>query len=210
MRATTSTLGFAAMTAVTVMWLTVAAADDAPSLVPAPTAPAALAQPGRTVVTSELALDYQRDTVELPDGSSVTTSTFDFHVGLDRVLPARLTLGGRIGFAGAVSGLDRERRFDLGVRFGGLVPLGGSTIWWPTLGLTYGTTSVDDGNASVTVRTVSLVVSAPFLWQPAHHLLVGVGPTYSRDLQAKTGSDADQTGPKTSGFGIHGLIGFWF
>lgn len=209
MRATTSMLPIAAAVTATitcrVIGLTPAAAQVA-----APPAPARFGKGGQTVITSELALDYQRDVIRIEGAEPVTISTFDLHVGFDRVLAARLTLGARIGFEGALSGLDTRRRFDLGARFGGLVPLGRSTIWWPTLGLTYGLTSLADRDSTATIRTVTLVLSAPFLWQPERHLLIGLGPTYERDLQSKTGPDADQTGPRVAGFGVHGFVGLWF
>ena len=205
MRVPPSRSAIAAAITLTVAGITQAAAQVA---APAP-APTRLGARGQTLVTSELALDYQRDTVTV-DGEDVTTTRFDFHAGFDRVLAARLTLGLRVGFAGELSGYDTRRGFDVGLRFGHLLPVGGSTTWWPSLGFEYGLTTVADRSSSATIRTVTLVASAPFLWQPAHHALVGVGPTYSRDLQSKTGPDADQTGPKVAGFGIHGFLGLWF
>lgn len=207
MNPTTTMPTLAAAVAVTIMGLTLAEAQ-----LPTPPAPppSRLGDRGQTVITTELALDFEREVVEVEGEADVTSSTFDFHAGFDRVLRARLTLGVRVGFEGVLSGYDSRRRFDLGARFGALVPLGGGTTLWPTAGLTYGLTSLEDRTSSVTVRTVTLVLSAPILWQPVPRLLVGVGPTYHRDLQSKTGPDADQTGPSVSGFGIHGFLGLWF
>jgi hypothetical protein len=204
MRTTTGATAIGAAVAVTVIDLTVASAQVALS------PPARLGEPRQTIVTSEVALDYQRDTVSVEGADDVTTSTYDLHAGFDRVMSHRITLGARVGFEGLAQGLDSRKRFDLGARAGALVPLGSSTIWWPTVGLAYGLTSYLTRDSNVSVRTVTLVASAPFLWQPARHLLVGVGPTYARDLQSKTGPDADQQGPSLSGFGVHGLLGLWF
>ncbi|HVV84620.1 MAG TPA: hypothetical protein VHE35_16240 [Kofleriaceae bacterium] len=198
-------MAFAVLAAGTVIGLTPAEAQ-----VPAAPPPAQFGLHGQTILTSELALDYEHDTVKVDGEPDLSTTTYDFHVGFDRVMPASLTLGARLGFAGTSSGADDTNRgFDFGVRFGGLVPVGGAR-WWPTGSLVYGLTSVSDRNSSATIRTVTVVLSAPFLWQPAHHLLVGVGPTYRHDLQSKTGPDADQKGPSVSGFGVHGFLGVWF
>lgn len=165
---------------------------------------------GQTIATSELALDYQRDVTQTPGAASVTTSRYDFHVGFDRVVYPSLTLGLRIGFAGEVTGETSLKGFDLGARFGGLVRVGGSTLWWPTAGLTYRMITRGDRDTDATVRILTLQLSGPFLWQPARHLLIGLGPTYSADLRSKSGAVADQDGPTTSGFGIHGFLGLWF
>jgi hypothetical protein len=205
MRVTTSMLAIAAGAVVTVTGLAPAAAQD-----PASSGRARLGQRGQTIITSDVALDYQRSTVSLEGEDDVTVTRFDFHAGFDRVLPHRLTLGARLGFAGQIQDLVSTKAFDIGARFGGLVPLGGSAVWWPTAGFAYGLTSVGDRDSSVTIRTVTLVLQAPFLWQPERHVLVGAGPTYHRDLQARTGPDADDVGPKVSAIGVHGYVGFWF
>jgi hypothetical protein len=173
---------------------------------------------GQILLTSELALDYQRDVTTTPPpprpggpvAESVTTTTYDLHLALDRVVWPRLVIGGRLGFDGTTSGLDARKSFDLGLRVGGLLPLGRSTIWWPSLGLGYRVVRFENPSSTTNLRATTLRVSAPFIWQPARHLMFGIGPTYARDLQSKTGPGADELGPKTSGFGLHGLLGMWF
>lgn len=165
---------------------------------------------GQILVTSDLALDYQRDVTTMPGAASVTSTSYDLHLSLDRVVWPRLVIGGRLGFEGATSGRDARKSFDLGLRIGGLLPLGRSTIWWPSLGIGYGITRFEDRSSTSNLRTTTLLVSAPFIWQPARHLMIGVGPTYARDLQSTTGPGADELGPKTSGFGLHGVLGMWF
>lgn len=204
MRVTTTMLAITAATSITVMGHTSASAQVA-----AP-GPETFGARGQAVVTSELALDYQHDSIEIEGADDVTVSRFDFHAGFDRVMAARLTLGVRIGFAGEVSGVDTRKGFDIGARVGYLVPVVGTQVVWPTVGFVYGLTSVADRDSTATIRTVTFVASAHYLFQPARHVIIGAGPTYSRDLQSKTGPDADQTAPKVSGFGFHGIIGLWF
>lgn len=205
MRAITS-VSLATVIAATVLSATSTAAHAQVALPPPPRFGAV----GQVLVTSELALDYQRDVTDPPGAAAVTTTTYDLHAGFDRVVWRQLTLGLRLGFAGELQGEDERKGFDIGGRVGGLVPAGGSRVWWPSVGLTYGLTSFASRSSAETVRTVTLVLAGPMLWQPARHLLIGVGPIYTRDLQAKTGPAADQTGPATSGFGIHGFLGLWF
>lgn len=192
--------------------VTGAAAAHAQALFPEP--PARLGDDGQYLVTSELALDYQRDVTSLEGEDDVTTTEYELRVGFDRVVRARLTLGLQVGFDGIIQGKDSVKRFGIGARGGGLVPLGRSTTWWPTIGLSYGHTTIDSREstaATISLRSVTMVVSAPFLWTPASHLMFGVGPTYQHDLSSSTGPDPDDPpGPKTSGFGVHGLLGLWF
>ena len=206
MRTTMGMVAIGSAVATTVIGLTVAEAQVAWTTSP----PEAFGARGQTIITSDVALDYQRDVISVPDGEDVTSTHYDFHAAFDRVVSPRVTVGARVGFDGFEEGFDSRKRFDIGARAGGLVPLGRATTWWPTIGMDYGLTSYADRTSSVTVRTFTLVVAAPFLWQPARHLLIGVGPTYARDLQAKTGPDADHQAPSVSGFGVHGVLGFWF
>lgn len=186
------------------------AAAQAQVALPAPPPPARLGAVGQTVVTSELALDYQRDVTEAPGGDTVTTTTYDFHAGFDRVVWRQLTVGGRIGFSGELQGMDERKRTDFGARIGALVPAGGSRVWWPTVGMTYGLTSFGFRTGSDTMRTITLVAAGPMLWQPGRHLLIGLGPVYTHDLQSRTGPGDSVPAPTTRGFGVHGFLGLWF
>ncbi len=191
------------------IWLTFTTARVDAQIAPSPP-PRLGTSVGQILLTGETALDYQRDTTSGAGAPSVTTSTYDLHIALDRVVWPRLVVGGRFGFDGTASGFDTRKSFDLGLRVGGLLPLGRTTIWWPSVGLGYGFARFQDRSTTTSLRSVTLQLSGAFVWQPARHLMIGVGPTYAHDLQVKTGPGADEVGPKTRGFGLHGLIGMWF
>lgn len=164
------------------------------------------------VLTTDARLDYQRDTTT-KDGVDVTSSAYAFRFAADYTLRAHLTAGGMGGFDGSSNGEDRTRTFSIGARLGWMVPLGGHTTWWPRAGVAYATTTIDEslpntGLVSTTIKAVRLDVSAPFVFQPYDQVLVGVGPTYTRDLTAKTGPN--QPDIHSSGWGIHILFGLWF
>src|SRR5262245_53914218 len=107
MRVSTSA-GFSAAIVVTLLGIAAAAAQVSP-----PTPPEGFGHRGQTIVTTEAALDYQRDVLSMEGADDVSSSTYDVHVAFDRVLPSRLTLGARIGFEGYLAGLVHNKRFDL-------------------------------------------------------------------------------------------------
>jgi hypothetical protein len=166
---------------------------------------------GQNIVTSDLALDFRYETISIAGGDDVTRSTYDLHAAFDRVVFAPLTFGVRIGWVGFKEGaFDSRRRFDMGARLGAIVHLGGEVSLWPTLGLEYGVTTAGDRETSNTVHSTTLQIAVPVFWEAAPHVLLGAGPTYSRDLSAGEGPDPAQQLGKTTAFGLHGLIGLWF
>jgi hypothetical protein len=205
MRITTGMTMIASAIVATVLGLII---DVAPASAQAAPAGERFGARGQIIITSDLALDFEHSSSG--DGGD-DLSTYDFHAGFDRVVVVPLTIGARIGFDGWKSGMfDSRRRFDLGGRFGGVFHLGSAASFWPTLGFDYGMTNVGSREGSATVRTVTLRFAAPLFWEAARHVVIGAGPTFSRDLSASTGPSADQQLPKTTSFGIHGLIGLWF
>lgn len=177
---------------------------------PPPAAPALGAAKGQLLLTSDLALDLHRVTVREPGAESVTSTSYDLRAGFDRVVWPRLTVGLWLGLDGELRDLDQRKRFALGARAGGLFGLGATTAWWPSLGFGYGITEVADRSTTSSLRTWTLTVASPLLWQPTRHVLLGAGPVYATDVKAKTGPTSDELGTKTSSLGLHGLIGMWF
>lgn len=178
---------------------------------PPPAAPARLGEVrGPVIFTSDLALDLHRVTVDTPGAGSVTSTSYDFRLGFDRVVFPRLTVGLWLGLEGELQGLDQAKRFEIGGRVGGIVALGSSALWWPTLGFGYAATEVADRSSSASLRTWTVTASSPLLWHAGHHIMIGGGPTLSTDFKAKTGPTAEEQGPKTTSMGLHGLIGVWF
>lgn len=205
MKLTTAMLAFAAATSATVTQPTRAAAQVW-SGAPKPR----LGLPGQVVITSEWAFDYQRETQDVDGADSVTTTTYDFHVGLDRVLRYGLTGGFRIGFRGFEQGFDSQRRFDLGARFGAIVRLAPTASLWPRVGLTYGGTTYANRTVSFITKTWTLNASLPIIWEVRPHVLLGIGPTYDQDISARYGANEGQTLGLTTGFGVRGFLGVWF
>lgn len=159
------------------------------------------------IVTSDARFDYQRASTDEP--SSPTRTDYAFRFSGDYTLVRRLTVGGHFGFEGTITDDDSTKAFLFGARAGYLVPIGDFTTWWPRVGMSFVNTSgLDDIGQSYTVKSFRLNVSAPVVFQPYSQILVGIGPTYDRDLTAESGPD--QAEPKTATIGIHLLFGLWF
>ncbi|HVK74336.1 MAG TPA: hypothetical protein VM734_13490 [Kofleriaceae bacterium] len=161
------------------------------------------------IITSDARLDYQRTSTVAPDGAEATRTDYAFRFAIDYTVGPRISLGGLVGFEGFITDDTSAKAFVLGTRAGYLVPLGAYTTWWPRLGLSYANTGVlDERGQSATIRSFRVNVSAPFVFQPYPQVLVGVGPTYDRDLSAKLGPEDE--GPKAQAIGVHLLFGLWF
>ena len=149
-------------------------------------------------------------TVRAPGVDPVTSTSYDLRAGFDRVVYPRVTVGFWLGIDGELQDLDQRKRFELGGRAGGLIPLGPTTAWWPSLGMGYAITELADRANTASLRTWTLTLASPFLWQPRPHVLLGAGPMYAADVKSKTGPTSEEQGPKASAFGLHGLIGLTF
>jgi len=160
------------------------------------------------IVTSDAKLDYQRDTSELDGEPDVTRSAFAFRLAGDYSSFRRVTFGINIGFDGTAEGLDTTKGFRFGGRAGYVVPLGTSAALWLRAGLSFGNVTYQDALDQYTVRSTRVSASAPVMFTPYPQVLVGLGPTFDRDLKASAGPG--QPAPKVTGFGVHLTLGFWF
>ncbi len=168
------------------------------------------ASPEQYIITSDARFDYQRTSTSLADEDAGVRTDYAMRLAADYTVAARVSFGGLIGFEGTSSDDDDSlKSFLFGGRAGYLVPLGGATTWWPRVGLSYRNTSgLDALGRSITIGAFRLNASAPFVFQPYPQVLVGIGPTYDRDLTAKSGQDTEAA--KTSAIGVHLLFGLWF
>ena len=134
---------------------------------------------------------------------------------LDYFVAPNISLGGEIGFThgnGSTLGLGlpgtaSATSFILEVRGGYNIALNDMFSIWPHLGIGYGHVSVSYMGQSSSGYVIPLVVTVPVLWHPASHFFLGLAPTLTTNLVAKTeGNDA----PKTTDVGLTAVIGGYF
>jgi hypothetical protein len=110
---------------------------------------------------------------------------------LDYFIASGVSVGGLVGFSydGSATGIN------LGARAGFNQALTERVSFWPTAGIV-GNYLTSNGTSS---STATLVVLAPFLFHPAQHFFLGVGPFLSYLVKG---------GPDTQ-YGLDFVIGGW-
>jgi hypothetical protein len=119
-----------------------------------------------------------------------------------------VTFGVDIGFEGNVGEQDTVKGFRFGGRVGYVVPLASGISLWPRVGIGYGNTSYQTATDQLTVSSTRVTASMPFVFNPYPLIVVGLTPTYARDIRATTGDPTPV--PKATSFGVHLVLGFWF
>lgn len=128
----------------------------------------------------------------------------------DYFLMPHFSIGGMVGYArgdmafgGAGVSSDRSvTEVLIGVRAGYDVHMSELVSIWGKAEIIYANISGAGSGYDVPV-----VVNIPVLLHPASHFFLGVGPTFSRDLVATVGG---QSIPKTTNYGLQGIIGGYF
>lgn len=163
---------------------------------------------GQYIVTTDARFDYQRDTLQEPGVEDIVRTRYAFRLAGDYTSFRRVSFGVDIGFEGEAAGFDSVKGFRFGGRVGYVLPLGATAALWPRAGMSFGNTTFMTERDQVTVRSTRLTVSAPVMFNPYPQVLVGLGPTFDHDLKATTGPGQDAQ--RTTGFGVHLTLGFWF
>lgn len=163
---------------------------------------------GQYIVTTDAHLDFQRSTVAVPGAEDETTTEFAFILSGDYSRFHRVTFGAEIGFAGEVGEVDTAKGFRFGGRVGYVVPLASGLSLWPRAGIGYANTTYQFAIEQYTVSSTRVTASLPFVFNPSPLVIVGVSPTFDHDFRATTGDSTPV--PKTTAFGVHLMLGFWF
>lgn len=134
---------------------------------------------------------------------------------LDYFVAPNISVGGEIGFthgngSAAQLGLPdaaTATTFVVEVRGGYNLALNDMFSIWPHLGIGYGHVSVSYMGQSQSGYVIPLVVTVPVLWHPASHFFLGLAPTVTTNLVAKTDGHDDA---KTTDIGLTAVIGGYF
>jgi hypothetical protein len=98
--------------------------------------------------------------------------------------------------------------FGIAPRVGYNLPITDSISWWPKVYFEYVTASSSNNGGSGNVSAIGLF--APFMFEPARHFLIGIGPNVSTQLGNNSTSGGMTTPlPKVTMFGIQATIGGW-
>jgi hypothetical protein len=110
-----------------------------------------------------------------------------------------------------------ETLFGIAPRVGYALALTDTIAFWPKVYFGYLTLSVSSSggngvaNPSSGENATAIGIFAPFMFQPAPHFLLGIGPNFSTQLsnnQTSGGTSTPQ--PKVTQVGVQATIGGWF
>jgi hypothetical protein len=98
--------------------------------------------------------------------------------------------------------------FGIAPRVGYNIRITDGISWWPKVFFEYVTFSSSNNNGGGNASAIGLF--APFMFEPARHFLLGIGPNVSTQL----GNNSTQGGmstpnPKVTLFGVQATIGGW-
>jgi len=100
--------------------------------------------------------------------------------------------------------------FGVGPRVGYNVTISDSFSFWPRASFAYTTLNSSAGGTTIGQNAVTVGLFAPFLYHPAPHFFLGLGPSVSTALSAsQSQGNQSQDAPKLTTYGIMFTLGGW-
>jgi hypothetical protein len=98
--------------------------------------------------------------------------------------------------------------FGIAPRVGYNLPITNGISWWPKVFFEYVTFSESNNGPGGNASAIGLF--APFMFEPAQHFLIGIGPNVSTQLGNNVTQGNMSTGrPKETVLGLQATIGGW-
>jgi opacity protein-like surface antigen len=133
--------------------------------------------------------------------------------GLDYFVAQNVSIGGEVGIdyttlspAGGGPSLNATT-LVAEARVGYNLALGDTLSLWLRVGIGYDHVDTSSGGNSVSGYSIPLFASAPLLWHPGFHFVLGAGPMLATQLVNKIEGSSQG---KITLFGVQGLIGGTF
>jgi hypothetical protein len=165
---------------------------------------------GQYIITTDANLDFERSTTKVEGLPNETVTSYSFLLSGDYTRFNHVTFGAEVGFEGTVEEVDTAKGLRLGVRVGYVQRLSNGISLWPRVGVGYANTTYQFATEQYTVSTTRASASLPLVFNPYPLIIVGVAPTFEHDFRASAGDDSPVDAPKTTAFGVHLMLGFWF
>ncbi len=171
-------------------------------------APFAFGSPGQVAISAEFGAETGIQTgihaQANPDGPNPpTTSRFVLAPAADVFVLQNFSVGGQVTLSWEKTGDRHVTAFGVGPRVGYDVPIADKFSFWPKGGLVFAAS----GNQDTTRTSVATVVYAPFLFHPVQHFFVGLGPSFTMELLARSGGRAVN---RSIDFYLTSVVGGWF
>ncbi len=171
---------------------------------------------GHLAVSNDADVSFTYAWTSFNGGGSSSTTTFNLRPAADYFVIDGLSVGGFVLFqyesisppgGGSSANLTS---FGIGPRVGYDIPLSDQFSFWPrggfaieSVGVSVPVALTGGGSTTSTSSTTvfALLLDAPFLFHPAEHFFLGLGPTLTLDLTGDV---------KTNVFGVDFIIGGYF
>jgi hypothetical protein len=148
------------------------------------------------------------------DNNGGSGTEFTLAPAADYFVIENLSIGGNVvvGVLSPAHGSNgsgpSETIFGIAPRVGYNVPIGDSVSFWPKLFFAY--TSASESNPSASANMSAIGVYAPFMFRPAPHFFLGIGPNFSTQLSSnETVGNLSTSGAKVTQVGLQATIGGW-
>jgi hypothetical protein len=151
-------------------------------------------------------------------GNGAPGSTFQLTLlpAVDYFVIHNLSIGGFLEYAhttqnGTNGGPSTSSdTFGIGPRVGYNIGITDSISFWPKVFLAFASTNTSQGNNSGGDDSWTIGIYAPFLYHPAEHFFLGLGPLLSTQI-SNTVSAGNQSGsgPTATTYGIEFTVGGW-
>jgi hypothetical protein len=159
--------------------------------------------PGQTAISSDFSAQLGTHAEMAPGGNNPpSTTTVELRPALDVFVVQNLSVGGQIGLTWT-SGGWKHTEISVAPRVGYDVPITDRVSFWPKGGPYFSVWS----DQATSVRRLGAFVVAPFLYHPAPHFFVGLGPAFAIDLFARQDG---QPANKNLDFALSTTVGGWF
>lgn len=158
--------------------------------VPADAPSAIFGTKGQLAISSDAGFELSNTSISDVDGS---TTRLILRPAIDYFVVDYLSLGGFLGLEYLSTPGGSTTQFSIGPRVGYNIPFSESFSFWPKLGFSLASTSVEaedtetpDGvivpGEEESSTSLQLNIFAPVMFHPVEHFFLGVGPAFDLDL----------------------------
>jgi hypothetical protein len=160
--------------------------------------------PGQIAISSDFTAQIGTHAEVDPNGPNPSSrTTIALGPALDVFVIQNFSVGGQVAFAWEKSGRSHVTGLGAGPRVGYDVPIADKFSFWPKGGMFFSVWSDENASGS----RVTAQVYAPFLFHPAPHFFVGLGPYFGVDLLSRW---RGQAANRNVDFALTTTVGGWF
>jgi hypothetical protein len=145
---------------------------------------------GQLAISSDAGFELSNTSISDVDGS---TTRLILRPAVDYFVVDYLSLGGFLGLEYLKTNGGSTTQFSIGPRVGYNIPFSERFSFWPKLGFSFASTSVETEDTETpdgliipgedeSSTSLQLNIFAPVMFHPVEHFFLGVGPAFDLDL----------------------------